>query len=107
MHPRSIATIAVWALVTFSLTDCSSFRQRRGSRVQREKAFVEVENQGFADMTVYVVDGSNRVRLGLANGHTTTKLNISSSLVGAGRVLRFLCDPVGSSRTEVTQEVFV
>src|SRR3954464_5488240 len=101
MHPRFLRTVAVLLITATALSACSLMRTGRGSRQQQEPAIVEVENQGFADMTVYVVDGSNRVRLGLANGHMKTKLNISSSLVGAGRVLKFLCDPIGSNRTEL------
>ena len=58
-------------------------------------------------MVVYIVDAGHRIRIGLANGHTTTQLAIPESLVAGGRPLRFLCDPVGSNRTSVSEEIFV
>jgi hypothetical protein len=70
-------------------------------------ATVEVDNRGFPDMTVYLLDGGRRVRLGEANGNAVTKLTIPSYLLRGGLPLRFLCDPIGSSREPVSDEIMV
>ena len=70
-------------------------------------AQLQVENQGFSDMVIYAVSGGQRVRLGLATGHSTRLFTIPRYLVrGAGR-LQFLADPVGGTRTPVSEEMTV
>ncbi|MBA2459057.1 MAG: hypothetical protein H0V43_08915 [Gemmatimonadales bacterium] len=69
---------------------------------------IEVQNQGFPDMTIYAITaGGSRVRLGLVNGHSTQRLRLPSHLVGGGQQLRFLADPIGGARTPVSHEFFV
>ncbi len=70
-------------------------------------ATVEVQNQGFADMTIYALSQGARVRLGFAGGHSTSRLPIPAYLVQGGRQVRFLADPIGSSRAPVSEEISV
>ena len=58
-------------------------------------------------MTVYVVEGSARRRLGLATGSSTTKMTIPASAVAGGRELQFLADPIGSDRTAISDRIYV
>jgi hypothetical protein len=76
---------------------------RRG--VSREGATLVVDNRAFTDMTVYVVEGSSRRRLGFAPGNTTTEMAIPSTLMN--RDLQLLADPLGSNRTSVSNRLFV
>lgn len=85
-----------------------------GSRAQADdpvpldsKTTLRVDNTGFLDMTVYVFDGSQRVRLGIANGNAVTELTIPPSLVRGVTSLRFLCDPVGGNRSPVSDQIVV
>jgi hypothetical protein len=71
------------------------------------KTTVRVDNAGFLDMTVYVLDGSQRVRLGIANGHAVTKLTIPPHLVRGVSTLRFLADPIGGNRAPVSDQIVV
>lgn len=71
------------------------------------RTYVEVDNRGFADMTIYVVDGGQRVRLGSAPGNARTELLIPAHLVSTARPLQFLADPIGSSRTAVSDTIYV
>ncbi|HEX2218735.1 MAG TPA: hypothetical protein VHG35_08005 [Gemmatimonadales bacterium] len=74
----------------------------------RGPATLQVENQNFYDMTVYVVDGVQRQRLGVARGNSTTSLTIPDRLVRGGATpLRFLCDPIGGQGLPVTEEIVV
>ena len=69
---------------------------------------MRVDNQGFADMTIYALRGGERIRLGLAVGNSTTSLTIPAYLAsGAAGPLRFLADPVGGSRAPVSEELIV
>lgn len=69
---------------------------------------VEVVNQAFVDMTVYVQEttGSRR-RLGFAPGASTVFLRLPASLIGLGREIHFVVDPIGSNRTAVSNRLYV
>ena len=97
-----LVTIAVMA-GSMLLAACGS--ARRSAPVERTT--VEVDNRGFEDMTVYVVDGSQRLRLGAAPGLRRTVLTIPAHAVGPARDLQFLADPLGSSRTAISQRLYV
>jgi hypothetical protein len=68
---------------------------------------LRVENQAFLDMTIYVYRNSQRVRLGIANGNSTTRMTIPQNLIFGATPLRFQADPIGSSRASVSQEITV
>lgn len=68
---------------------------------------VKVENQAFLDMTIYVYRSSQRVRLGIANGNSTTRFVIPSNLIFGSTALRFQADPIGRNRQPVSQEITV
>jgi hypothetical protein len=74
----------------------------------RGPATVEVDNRGFLDMTVYVLDGAQRQRLGIARGHARTRLTIPDRMVRGGAAsLRFLCDPIGGRGLPVSETIVV
>lgn len=87
------------------LTACSAARP--GSMTRNPRTIVEVDNRGFSDMTVYVINSGQRVRLGMATGNSKTKLTIPYQIVSGTRQLQFLADPIGSNRTSVSQEITV
>jgi hypothetical protein len=68
---------------------------------------VQVENQGFTDMVIYAVSGGQRVRLGLATGNSTKSFTIPRYLLSGAGPIRFLADPIGGSRTPVSEEMSV
>lgn len=72
-----------------------------------EGATVRVENQAWTEMTIYAVAGGQRVRLGSVTGNQTAVLSIPSSIIGFGRSLTFVADPLGSDRTSNSFEIFV
>ena len=71
----------------------------------REGAELVVDNRAFSDMTIYAVEGSSRRRLGFAPGNTKTTLPIPATLTN--RDLQLLADPVGSTRTSVSNRLYV
>ena len=90
-----------------TLAGCPSTRGTGAPAANRAEAFVRVENRSMLDMTIYVVRGAERRRLGLVNALSTQTLSIPSVLVNGSGVLRFQADPIGGSRTPVSEEIFV
>ena len=100
--PKVLLGLAAAAL----MAACGAARSRPVD--SSESATIAVDNRAFSDMTVYVAEtvGSRR-RLGLATGVSTTVFTIPSTVVGNGRELSFIVDPVGSSRTAISNTLFV
>jgi hypothetical protein len=71
----------------------------------REGALLVVDNRAFSDMTIYAVEGTARRRLGFAPGNTRTEIQLPATLVN--RDLQLLADPVGSSRTSISNRIYV
>ncbi len=68
---------------------------------------VRVQNQAFLDMTIYVYHGAQRIRLGVANGNSTTRFTVPSNLLFGATPLRFQADPIGSNRQSISEEITV
>ena len=107
-HARAPVALALTAglIALVVMAGCRS-ANRGGQAVQRPETFVEVENRSMLDMTVYVMRGGERRRLGLVNALSTQVLAIPSTLVEGMGVLRFVADPIGASRTPVSEEIVV
>ena len=58
-------------------------------------------------MTIYVLRGSERIRLGTATGLRDTRFTIPQGIIFGATALRFLADPIGSNRTPVSEEITV
>lgn len=58
---------------------------------------VQVDNQNFNDMNIYLLDEGNRVFLGAVNGLSTGTLAISRAAGSSSFRVRLLADPIGSS----------
>jgi hypothetical protein len=78
-----------------------------GGAGQDERTAIEVENQGFQDMTVYALRSSQRVRLGIVPGHSTRVFEVPRALLGGLATLRFIADPIGTTRPSVSEEITV
>ncbi|HYU51811.1 MAG TPA: hypothetical protein VEK37_02655 [Gemmatimonadaceae bacterium] len=103
MKIRSI----VITLLFLGIAACSGFSRGSASSDQNAPTTLQVENQGFLDMTVYAIHNSQRVRLGSATGNSKTNLTIPSNLVFGLTPLRFIADPIGGNRASVSQEITV
>ena len=91
-----------------AVAGCSASKNAAESAPTPEKqAVLSVDNRAFLDMTVYVLNGPQRVRLGIAGGKSVTQLTIPAYLVRVPRSLRFLADPIGGGRTPASEEIMV
>ena len=86
---------------------CAGAGSGSGNPSPSEPTVVEVDNQGFVDMTIYAVRSSQRFRLGLATGNSKTRLTIPTSVSGGLASLRFIADPIGGRRNTVSQEITI
>ena len=80
---------------------------QKGSFQDQLPATLKVENHSYLDMTIYVLRGSQRFRLGIAPSATTKVFEIPEFLLFGPTTLRFLADPIGSTQTPVSQDIDV
>jgi hypothetical protein len=67
---------------------------------------LNVKNDNWLDVHVYVVRGGSRFRLGDVSGNTTRSLRISEGLIVAGAI-QLMVDPVGLDDPYVTDVMLV
>jgi hypothetical protein len=77
------------------------------ARQQDEQITVRVENQNFADMTIYVIQSGQRVRLGLANGNSTARFKIPRSMIFGLSQLQFQAHPIGGRGDPISETITV
>jgi hypothetical protein len=71
----------------------------------REGATLEVDNSSIFDVRVYVVRGSEHVRLGLVTAGASVEFPLPGAMLG--RELVFYAEPVGSPARQRTDAVYV
>lgn len=86
---------------------CSRNKQEDEAAEPVPVTYLRVENQAFLDMNIYVYRSSQRIRIGTANGNTTTRMIIPANLLFGATPLRFQADPIGGNRQPVSQEITV
>ena len=101
-HARRLIPILLLTLVA----GCGANRARSASATDLNTT-LRVENRGFITMNVYVLRGTQRVRLGTVNAASTKILPIPNNLLAGSGVLRFLADPVGSRIEPISEEIAV
>jgi hypothetical protein len=73
----------------------------------RSAVAIEIDNRNYSDMTIYLIDGGVRVRVGSAPGLSKTSLSLPRGWHAAGGRVRLLADPVGSSAAIRTPTLIV
>jgi hypothetical protein len=103
MKTRSIAVVVAF----LALMACSTMAPGSGTSSTNQRTAIRVDNQGFADMTVYAARSAQRFRLGLVPGHSVTTFNVPPSLISGATPLRFIADPIGGTRPSISEEIVV
>jgi hypothetical protein len=70
-------------------------------------ASVFVQNRAFIDVDVFALYGGTRARLGTVTANGTGTFRIPPGIVGEGRELAFLVDPIGSNRQGTSFNIYV
>ncbi|MHB1263922.1 MAG: hypothetical protein ACYC1S_05810 [Gemmatimonadaceae bacterium] len=103
-----VLRLAALGFALTTLPACSAGTKGRPSRRQAiPRTWVQVNNQSWLDMTVYVVRGSQRVRIGQVNSNGSSKLEIPNGMVTGATTLSFVVDPIGSRRTASSFDITV
>lgn len=103
----AIAKPLVFASLVLAAVACSRGATPEDDVQPRSETALRVENQSFLDMTIYVVRSGVRTRIGVAPGLSTRVFLLAPHVVGAGTDLQFLADPIGGSRTPISERIFV
>jgi hypothetical protein len=69
----------------------------QAAKESQAETVVQVDNQNFNDMNIYLIDEGARVFLGAVNGLSTGTLAIPRAAGSSGLRVRLLADPIGSS----------
>jgi hypothetical protein len=77
------------------------------ARDAQEQTTLSVRNDNYLDHTIYLIVGSDRVRLGTARGLSTTRFVIPAHYVFGATSLQFMADPIGSRVTPISERVSV
>jgi hypothetical protein len=86
---------------------CTTLHRGSANDTERGPTIVQVDNQGFLDMTVYASRSGQRQRLGIAPGNSKANLQVPQILMSGLTPLRFIADPIGGNRASVSQEITV
>jgi hypothetical protein len=100
----SAARWLLWGIVAATSLACAGMRR---PAQERPRTVLIVDNRGYSDMTIYVVSGLRRTRLGNAGGLQKTELTIPSSSIGNGGSISFVADPIGGNRQSFSTEIYV
>lgn len=105
---RAVQVVSL--LLLFCAVSCSSAQTPADpSRPPPPKTTVEVRNQKPIDFTMYVLNGTTRLRLGLVPGMGSRTFTIPPHLIPNDQgMLRFQADPIGSNVVSTSdQELMV
>jgi len=102
---------AALVVVAFSAGGCAttserSFVSTAGRRESRDIR-VEVVNDNFLDMGVFVMQGASNFRLGDVTGKTSATFTLNLDQIPPSAGLRLLADPVGSREAYLSDAVTV
>jgi hypothetical protein len=96
--------LALAALVGAS--GCAGLGGPVSEGTRTDAVVVVVQNNHWSDVTVYRVQGSERIRLGMVPSMSTREMTLGRGL-HPGRQLRLEADPVGSRRVQRSGPVLV
>lgn len=109
MSRYQIVRVILIALVSFASLACATANHSGGSAAAHQRAGAElvIRNSNTRDVNLYVMNGSNRVRLGTARAMATSRLTLPAIyLAGSGGVVLH-ADVIGSSVSYTFPAMFV
>jgi hypothetical protein len=68
---------------------------------------VDVDNQNFLDMNVFLIRGGQRIRLGTVPGLSTRILMVRPDWIGYGTEVQFEVHPIGGRANPITETISV
>lgn len=105
MRRTLIAVLLIGLSVT--VPACASKSGATTDNPANAETTLVVRNDNYLDYNIYLIQGSQRVRIGQARGLSTTRMRIPSQYVFGVSVLQFMGDPVGGTSTPVSERINV
>lgn len=103
---RTVIRHGLIAAISLTLAFCGRTAST-GTPEPDGQTYLVVENQSTLQVTVYVLRGAQRQRIGTAAALRTTRLRIPDNLVFGVTSLRFEVDPLGSADTPISEQITV
>jgi hypothetical protein len=103
---RRMMNLMVMLGLSLALPGCAS-KGTATTTAEVQATMLVVRNDSYLDHNVYLIQGSQRIRLGTARGLATTKFTIPSQYVFGVSSLQFLADPIGGTVTPVSERINV
>lgn len=93
---RSVVSVAAALVLAVAASGCA--RATAGTDVQsiRPTTTVQVSNQGWSDVVVYVLRSGMKWRLGMVTSQTSRTFEMPRGVLPEAGSLRLLADPIGS-----------
>lgn len=76
-------------------------------RYGAEEVVVRVKNFNWSDVTVYLLNGTVRTRLGMVTSMGEAMFRLPAGLLASSSNVRLILDPIGSTVTFTTEPIFV
>jgi hypothetical protein len=97
-----LATVAVFAGA------CAHGNAARGEAERNDmETVLQVANNNWSDMNVYLVRGALKQRLGTVSSLTTAKFKLPEHVFASPEPLRLLADPIGGAQAYLSQPLLV
>jgi len=93
------------ALAVLGLAGCAGHRGNDQAVAPDTPVMLRVENDNTSDMKVYLVRSGQRQRIGTANALGVTMIKLPRTVVNGTTQLRFLIQPIGGNRAEISEEI--
>ena len=114
-HPRSVPAIrvgTVLAALLFVAPACFWHRKPASAGnaprdVPEGEIALQVTNHNFLDVTIYVLHNGQRTRVGTVTGSSSQVFYLPARLLGLGREIQLLGDPIGSTDFAVTETLII
>ncbi len=95
------------ALLIVALLSAGCGHAVRSAPDPQAETTVRVENRNFLDMTVYVLQNSQRIRLGMVAGLSTQVFTIPGYIVRGAGQLQFELHPIGGRGNPRSESISV
>ena len=112
-HPRSRPAFRTGTVVAALLCVAPAcFWHRKAAReaaldVPEAEIALRVTNHNFLDVTVYAIHNGQRTRVGTVTGSSSQVFYLPPRLLGLGREIQLLGDPIGSTDFALTETLMV
>jgi hypothetical protein len=106
MKPLTVLLLSV-ILSSCSSARVSPFGSERNTITPEMFVTVEVQNENWNDVNVFLLNGDYRKRLGTVNTAIPRRFIITESMVPYRETIQFVIQPIGNRNNEFTTDSFV